>query len=324
MQVPLPANFNIQVTSSYAIESHTNSLFKSEVQLRKNINQTIKDNEAQGITTSVNLVDIKSDRTILQHNQTAVHFAASVNKIPIAWLVLQDLRAEKYQLSDTITWTQDDIRGGYGIYDQPGAPMSATIGDVIYDLLNHSGNTAVRILVNHKLGGAAAVNNRLSAYPQIPNTRLQPLDGNRFYVGNSTSKESIWILEKLLAKKDADQQFMKNALATNIFGDYGVRSQLGGNDYITLVNKVGILDDPDGNNRHDVGIIYNTRTHKAYGYSFMTTTPYANTPGTAQAESSLDLLGRDFLQFSGDRLQQNKLQPFGATETPPIEGKVLY
>jgi beta-lactamase class A len=324
MQVPLPTNFNIHVTSSYVASGQTNSLFKSEVQLRKNINQTIKDNEAQGITTSVSLTDVNDNRTILQHNQAGVHFAASVNKVPIAWLVLQDLRADKYHLSDTITWTQDDVRGGYGTYDQPGAPTTATIGDVIYDLLNHSGNTAVRILVNHKLGGAAAVNDRLSAYPQIPNTRLQPLDSNRFYVGNSTSKESIWILEKLLAKKDSNQHFMKNALATNMFGYYGVRSQLGGNDYITLVNKVGILDDTDGNNRHDVGIIYNTKTHKAYGYSFMTTTPYTNIPGTAQAEHSLDLFGRAFLQFSGDKMQQNKLQPFGATQTPESEEKVLY
>ena len=324
MQVPLPTNFNIQVTSSYVASSQTNSLFKSEAQLRKSINQTIKDNKARGITTSVSLTDIKDNRTILQHNQTGVHFAASVNKIPIAWLILQDLRADKYQLSDTIAWAQDDIRGGYGTYDQPGAPTTATVGDVVYDLLNRSGNTAVRVLVNHKLGGAIAVNDRLSAYPQIPNTRLQPLDGNRFYVGNSTSKESVWILEKLLAKKDADQQFIKNALATNMFGYYGVRSQLGGNDYITLANKVGILDDPDGNNRHDVGIIYNTKTRRAYGYSFMTTTPYTNIPGTAQAEHSLDLLGRDFLQFSGDRMQQNRLQPFGATEVSPTEDKVLY
>lgn len=323
MQVPLPATFNTLPTFTYVASSQTYSFFKSEAQLRKNINQTIKNNESQGITTSVSLVDIKENRTLLEHGQTNVHFAASINKVPIAWLVLQDLRANKYHLSDTITWSTDDIRGGYGTYDQPGAPMTATIGDVIYDMLNRSGNTAVRILVNHKLGGAQAVNDRLSAYPQIPNTRLQPLDGNRFYVGNSTSKESIWILEKLLAKKDANQKFMKDALASNIFTYYGVRSQLGGNDYITLANKVGILDDPDGNNRHDVGIIYNTKTHKAYGYSFMTTTPYTNIPGTAQAEHSLDLLGRDFLQYSGDRMQ-NRMQPFGAPAEPEAENKVLY
>lgn len=323
MQIPLPTSFNANVTFSSMASSQTPALFKSEAQLRKNINETIKANDAQGITTSVSLVDVKDDRNILQHNQKGVHFAASVNKVPIAWLVLQDLRQNTYKLSDTVTWTADDIRGGYGTYDQPGAPMSATIGDVMYDMLNHSGNTAVRVLVNGKLGGAAAVNTRLSSYPQLPNTRLQPLDGNRFYVGNSTAKESIWVLEKLLAKKDPNQQFIKNALATNMFSYYGVRSQLAGNDYITLANKVGILDDVDGNNRHDVGIIYNTKTHRAYGYSFMTTTPNTNIPGTAQAEHSLDVFGHDFLRYAGDKAQQSKHQPFSAPAERK-ENKVLY
>ncbi len=341
MQVPVPPqSYQPVVASTGQVESlGASSLLRDDLSdsykataLRNQINKVIKQNEAQGVsTTSVNIFDMQTNRMLVQRNESSVQFAASVNKLPIAWLILQDLRAGKVQLTDTITWTASDVRGGYGVYDQPGAPTSATVQQVLYDMLNYSGNTAVRALVNYKLGGAAAVNNRLAAYPQIPNTRLQPLDANRFYVGNSTSKESLWVMEKLLAKTDKYQKVMKDALQTNIFSYYGVRSQLEGNGFIVLANKVGILDDVDGNNRHDVGIIYNTKTHKAYGYSFMTTTPYENTAGTGQAEHSLDLMGRDTLRYAGDRpLQNKKVSPFGIAPQAKsganagVEAKVLY
>jgi hypothetical protein len=185
----------------------------------------------------------------------------------------------------------------------------------------------VRALVNGVLGGATAVNNRLATVPQIPNTRLQPLDGNRFFVGNTTSREALWIMQQLLTTNDQYQQFIKHALATNIYTFYGVRSQLEGNDYITLVNKVGILDDPDGDNRHDMGIIYNTRTHKAYAYSFMTTSPDAsNPPASFQAEASLDQMGRPTLRFAGDKPRRSgqSLTPKQQLAQPQPERRILY
>ena len=147
-------------------------------------------------------------------------------------------------------------------------------------------------------------------------TRLQPLEGegNRFYVGNTTSKEAMWIFDRLLSKPDKYEGFMRNALQSNIFDDFGVRTQLEGNDYIILANKVGILDDADGNNRHDVGIIYNTKSRKIYGYSFMTTTPHGNTQGTWRAHDSLKHMGHDVLRYSGNmpkkdyKKQQNQLK----------------
>lgn len=335
MQVPVPPQSHQPASRPTAMQAENlnadsllrndlSSSFKNAV-LRSQIQKVIDENDAQGVTTtSVSLVDLQTNRTIMEHNQASVHFAASVNKLPIAWLVLQDLRSGKTKLSDTITWQASDVRAGYGIYDQAGAPTSASVEDVLYDMLNHSGNTAVRALVNYKLGGAQAVNDRLATYPELPNTRLQPRDATRFYVGNSTTKESLWVMEKLLAKPDAYQKVMKNALQTNIFSYYGVRSQLEGNGFIVLANKVGILDDPDGNNRHDVGIIYNTKTHKAYGYSFMTTSPYTNVAATARAEHSLDLMGRDVLRFAGDRPVTNKAMPFSAPVEPKAETRVLY
>lgn len=335
MQAPVPAlPSHSEITSNNVESLSDTSLLRDDLTdgikallLRNRIERVARENETQGIRTSVDIFDMQTNRTIVKHNESSVHFAASVNKLPVAWLVQQDLRASKLKLNQTITWQASDVRAGYGVYDQPGAATSATVEQLLFDMLNYSGNTAVRVLVNYTLDGAANVNTRLAEYPQIPNTRLQPLDATRFYVGNSTSKESVWIINKLLAKNDKYTRVIKNALSTNIFANYGVRSQLEGNDYVVLANKVGILDDVDGNNRHDVGIIYNTRTHKAYGYSFMTTTPYENTPGTVRAEESLGLMGHNTLRYAGDKPQrtnqEQKVAPFSAPTLQP-ETKVLY
>jgi hypothetical protein len=180
-------------------------------------------------------------------------------------------------------------------------------------------------LVNQGLGGAAAVNNRWAQIPQLSNTRLQPLDANRFFLGNSTPRDSLWTMTELMKTHDQYATFLKNALKSNIFTDMGVRSQLAGNDYIVLVNKVGILDDVDGNNRHDVGIVYNTRTHKSYGYSFMTTSPFDDPAATPRADQSLKDMGRYLLRFSGDKRHQaaSELAPKANSELQ-AEGRILY
>src|SRR5437868_5602373 len=159
---------------------------------------------------------------IVKYSPDTEQFAASINKLPVALLLLQDLRAGKLHMDQTMTWLPSDVRAGNGVYDQPGAPTTASFQDVLFDMLNPSGNTAVRIMVNYALGGAAAVNARWAQYPQLSHTYLQPLDANRFYLGNSTPHDSLWTLEKLMNTQDKYSKFMKNAMATNIFTDYGV------------------------------------------------------------------------------------------------------
>lgn len=198
-------------------------------------------------------------------------------------------------------------------------------------MLNRSGNTAVRILVNYtSLGGAAAVNARLAQYPQLTQTRLQPLDATRFFLGNTTAAESLWIMERVQETQDTYEQFMQQAMATNIFVSYGVRSQLEGNSYITLANKVGILDDPAGNNRHDVGVIYNARKQRSFAYSLMTTNSSSDVAVSMQAEASLQKMGRDILRFAGDKPQRTRTAPEAELRAPELqtqiqpEKKILY
>ena len=238
----------------------------------------------------------------MAHNLDTEQFAASVNKLPIAQLALNDLRAGKLTLGQQLSWPASDVRAGAGVYDQADAPTQASVQDLLYDMLNRSGNTAVRVFVNQAMGGAVAVNERFKAELGLQHTYLQPLDGNRFYVGNTTAREAMKNMQSLLGGDDQYQQLVRNALATNIYGDYGVRSQLAGNDYIVLANKVGILDDPEGNNRHDVGLIYNTKTHKSYGYAFMNTAQgEAYNAATSQAGVSLADMGKGALRYAGDK-----------------------
>lgn len=284
--------------------------------------RAVADNERTNVRTAVSVINTQRDQPLYSHNLDDEHFAASVNKIPIARLALNDVRAGRLQFTQTLTWPATDVRPGAGVYDQPGAPTSATVAELLFDMLNKSGNTPVRVFVNQALGGANTVNDRFSQELQLQHTYLQPLEGTAFYVGNTSAREAIQNMTALLDIDDSYTVFAKEALATNIYTDYGVRSQLVGNDYIMLSNKVGILDDPGGNNRHDVGVIYNTKTGASYGYAFLNTAPgAAYNLATAQAGVSLADMGRAVLRYSGDKATRERaLQD----DVPHIDRRVRF
>ncbi len=298
--------------------------FIKKIILQYLVNKSIHEAESKQVLTGVQITDLQNGKKLVSHNTNTQHFAASINKLPVVLLVLEDVRSGRLNMEQTMTWQASDVRAGYGTYDQPGAPLQAQLKDVVYDLLNRSGNTAVRVLVNGGLGGAAAVNERWAKEPQLNNTRLQPLDSNRFYLGNSTPADSLWTIQQLMKEQDAPASLMKQAMQTNIFTDVGTRSQLSGSDDIVLVNKVGILDDVDGNNRHDVGIIYNTHTQKSYGYSFFTTSPYDRPDATPAADQALKDMGRSTLRYAGDKKKTTQQPQMRIIQAPQAEQRVLY
>jgi len=344
MNIPLPPANNTFASSATTTQRSSVPLDESMLSndgigallkgivLRWRVGQIIKSDEDQQIVTGVKIIDMQhNDASIVNHNSDTEQFAASINKLPVALLVLQDLRASKLHMDQVLTWVPSDRRDGGGIYDAPNSPTQASLQDVLFDMLNRSGNTAVRILVNYALGQAPAVNARWGQIPQLSHTYLQPLDNDpsRFYLGNTTPHDSLWTMEQLMSNQDTYGQFVKHALATNIYTDIGTRSQLAGNDYIVLVNKLGLLDDPTGDNRHDVGIIYNTKTHKSYGYAYMTTSPESNTNATPTAEQSLKDMGHDVLLYAGDKPKSQTspvtpMQQFAPQHGNAQKGKLLY
>jgi beta-lactamase class A len=284
--------------------------------------QTVKNNEAQSIVTSVVATDLDTNAPIIEHNQDTPHFAASINKIPVTLLLLEDIRNHKLDMNQTITWQPSDRREGNGTYDQANVPTTAPLKDLMYDMLNRSGNTAVRVVVTDVLNGPAAVNKRLAAKPQLTHTRLQIVDENRFYLGTTTAKEALWSLNQLISSTDEATAYIKNALASNMYTAYGTRSQLAGNEFISLVNKVGIDDDASGNSRHDVGIMYNAKTKKTYAYAYLLTAPADGEAATAQATQSLQDMGRYLLRSLGDsqaqQLPQTKSKASGGPQSNPL------
>lgn len=324
--VPLPQASNAITVNAEHYDADAASILK-EVAVRRLINGSIKANEDMGVLTGVRIYDVGRDRIITDHKKNVEHFAASINKLPVALFVVEDIKAGRLSLDQQMTWQPSDVRGGFGDFDQPGAPLQASLQEVLEDMLNKSGNTAVRIMVNGALGGAAAVNERMAATGKLPHTYLQPVDSNRFFLGFTTAQDSMWVMKQLMKAKGQAADVARDAMETNIFADFGVRKELPGTEFVVLINKVGILDDEvDGNNRHDVGIIKNVKNGRKYVYSFLTTSPYTDAAATSRAEDSLEEMGGTLLDYAG-----RKKHGYGGFETfdvrkatPAPEKKILY
>lgn len=300
--------------------------------LKLQLAHQIKINQEKGIDTSVMVYDLTDHKQVLNYKTDYVHWAASLSKLFVTSLLLEDLRAGKITLNTVVSWNPSDRRAGAGQFDADGSPLSATVHDVLFDMLNRSGNTAVRIVVNKMLGGAAAVNTRYeNDYPQLKVTRLLPVDTNRFLLGYTTPQEVAFILDKLYGRTDSYAQLVKNALATNIFDDYGPRSQVKDKATITVIDKQGQLNDPEGNNRHDVGVIENARSGHKLRYVLMTTN-FEQPAGeiTNYAVTSLQEFGKDMLRFEGDRTPrpneqtQQQLQAKSKAKNDVQQGRLVY
>ncbi len=298
--------------------------------LQYQVAKSIIKNEKEQIRTGLLMRGLNDQTTFANYQENDKHFAASVNKVAVAYLLLEDLNSHNRSMNDVLRLPPADQRSvGDGTYDQGDDTAQATLGDVLYDMLNRSGNTAVRVIVN-AMGGASTVNDRLNNFPEIPNTRLIVLpDPQRFYMGDTSAREALFIMEQMHQASGTHAAFMKEAMATNIYTDFGVRSQLGDIEHITLINKTGSLNDPDGNNRHDIGIIKNTKTGKQFSYAVMTTSPNSSQTATVRAEASIQEIGRNLLRYAGDK-GENKRQEFqtqklsDAKKALKIEDRVLY
>ncbi|HMH70335.1 MAG TPA: serine hydrolase [Candidatus Saccharimonadales bacterium] len=288
------------------------SWYAKRLILKLQLAKQVYENEKKGIDTSAIVYDITDNKPVFSHDVNYEHYAASISKLFVTSLLLEDLRAGTTTLDTQVSWDASDRRAGAGVYDSASSPLTATVRDVLFDMLNHSGNTAVRIIVNKVLGGADAVNQRYaSEYPNLKVTKLQPVAGTSgFLLGYTTAGETNFILDKLYSQTDTYGAFVKNALATNIFDDYGPRSQVKDKDNITVIDKQGQLNDPEGNNRHDVGVIENAKNGHKLRYVLMTTN-YEQPAGvlTSDAVASLQAFGRDMLRFEGDKTPKPTEQP---------------
>lgn len=295
---PVPVT-NIASTAIVRTAETTNTNTKASAQansdaaLNEALWRELGENSDHNINTGLRVYDEQRNIYLSNHDYDRKHYAASINKLPVALLLLHDLNRGKLQLDQTLSWSVSDRLGGYGDFDKAGASTSASLQDVTYDMLNKSGNTAVRVLVA-ALGGPEQVNARLSAFGTIPNTHLEPVGGGHFYMGYTTATDAMWVMAELaLRTPGPNTTFMVNAMATNIFNDFGVRSQIAGRTHLQVTNKVGILNEAGGNNRHDVGVIHNYNNGKTYVYSILNTGA-----ASGRSEASLKEMGFELLQYA--------------------------
>lgn len=279
--------------TNISINIEDNSSTNTPTELQKKILNIIDVNERNGVTTDVSIIDMQSGHIIIEHNRDVEQFAASVNKVPVGELLLADLRSGKLTFNQELVWPESDRLAGEGYYDQPGAPTHATLQELFFDMLNRSSNTAVNVFVMLVLGGPKVVNDRFKLELHLIHTYLQPLDDGSFWMGNTASGEALDTIQSFLSGNDEYQQFVYGALSTNIFIEFGVKSQQKDFPTTPLANKVGFLNDPTGNNRHDVGILYNVDGSQKYAYALLTTAQGAdyNNP-TSQGGVSLAQVGR--------------------------------
>lgn len=234
--------------------------------LRLAVDDEIGENEQKDITTSVYFVDNTHNQTLYRYRIDKEYYAASVNKLPITLLLLEDLRSGKLALDDKIELPAERIEGA-GKYDEDDRTREITLGQALEDMLKRSGNTVVRALVA-ELGGAEKVNERLAQDKNLRKTRLIDRGSDGFWLGNTTARESLDIMNRVAEKQDVYGKFVQKALTDNVFDDFGVKAQHS-SSYIVLTNKMGQLSDEGGDVRHDVGIIHNTRTGERYSFAIL-------------------------------------------------------
>lgn len=287
---------SVIVQESTLLRGDTSSWMKQQ-QLRLALDKEIGKNKQDDITTSVYFVDNTHKQVLYRYQIDKEYYAASVNKLPITLLLLEDLRSGKVSLSDKVKLpaSAERLQGGGRYDDADNRTHEITIGQALEDLLKRSGNTVVRILVA-ELGGAKKVNERLTQDKSLRKTRLIERDNDEFWLGNTTARESLYLMNRVVEKQDTYGKLVQKALTENIFDDYGVKAQHK-DEYIVLVNKIGQLSDIDGDVRHDVGVIYNTQTSERYSFAILNAADTETLINDTQPIDPIQPIGRQLLRY---------------------------
>ena len=105
--------------------------------------------------------------------------SASVIKIPVLVLAFQMADKGALALSQRITITQADVRGGSGIFRYHDAGLQPTLRDVLLQMIITSDNTATDLAIG-KVGGVDAVNAWLRAQGYAESLKLNMTTGDLF------------------------------------------------------------------------------------------------------------------------------------------------
>ena len=105
--------------------------------------------------------------------------SASVIKIPVMVLAFQMADKGTLSLSQRITITQADVRGGSGVFRYHDAGLQPTLRDVLLQMIITSDNTATDLAIG-KVGGVDAVNTWLRSQGYADALKLNMTTGDLF------------------------------------------------------------------------------------------------------------------------------------------------
>lgn len=146
------------------------------------------------------------------------HEAASLNKLAIVHAL--DASGVRIETSTVKPEDKRPERSGTGILGYFPDGYEVPFTDVVRLMLSESDNTAARIAVR-ELGGPGSVNDLLEDSPLgLEATRLELVDTDRFYYGNTTAEETTALLREI----DQDEEHHQALLKSHCW--YGLRRDI--------------------------------------------------------------------------------------------------
>ncbi|MEV6924957.1 serine hydrolase [Dactylosporangium sp. NPDC051485] len=192
----------------------------------------------------------------------------SVQKLAVAVALLDKSDRGGLDLAERIRLGPGDVLGGSGLYHlQPVWGDELTVAGVLTALLLVSDNTAVRLC--GRLVPPAEINEILAAKGFV-HTRVEPAGPSRFFLGDTTARETHDLLARLVTGAllaPASTSFLLGVLRGAAGYHDGVRHDMSSAERARVATKHGADRDERGAARHEAGIVFTPSGHPGAVYA---------------------------------------------------------
>jgi beta-lactamase class A len=200
---------------------------------------------------SVYVVDFDSDFA-MGINETSLHTAASINKLPILAATYYLVQKGTVDLDRVITMQQDDIQD-YGTgtmrYDEPGTTYS--VKTLVNLMMQKSDNTAAYILGNH-IDGMDTIQSLVTAWGMTQTD----MEGNK-----TSNADMARLMRKIVEEKIANHALTLDMFSTMKDSDYEDRLPALLPKDVAVYHKIGTGTGAI----HDVGVVIGPKTRYYIG-----------------------------------------------------------
>jgi beta-lactamase class A len=236
--------------------------------------------KAQGVWSSFISV---GGNTAVEAGADNVVEAFSVNKLAVATAVLDKIDRGLLTLDQRVDVTAaiviQDIDGIFAL--DRAYPSSITLGHAMANLLTVSDNTAVRLC---GLVCPALELNEILRNKGFVATQVVPVaNPNRFFLGNTTPRETHTLLSKLVAGEllsPTSTDYLLNVIrSTSAFTD-GIRLKLSTPERLRVATKAGWFND----GRNEAGIVFAEDGTPGAIYSLFARGPFVGDAATNDAD----------------------------------------